>query len=109
MRSIAALSRQSGAGASAEQCPPEYRTEREIRSPFSLFAARDLGPRLIPSVIDYFNISTSTKAGHLSHGTERDLETIGAIAVDEQPLSLEDALIAHVGRQGEKSFLLARG
>jgi hypothetical protein len=27
--------------------------------------------------------------------------------VDEQPLSLEDALIAHVGRQGEKSFFLS--
>jgi ABC-2 type transport system ATP-binding protein len=38
--------------------------------------------------------------------TERDLETLGAVAVDEQPLSLEDALIAHVGRQGDKSFLL---
>jgi ABC-2 type transport system ATP-binding protein len=38
--------------------------------------------------------------------TERDLESLGAIAVDEQPISLEDALIAHVGRQGDKSFLL---
>jgi hypothetical protein len=26
--------------------------------------------------------------------------------VDEQPLSLEEALIAYVGRQGEKSFFL---
>jgi hypothetical protein len=26
--------------------------------------------------------------------------------VDEQPISLEDALIAYVGRQGEKSFFL---
>ena len=41
------------------------------------------------------------------HGrTERDLESVGAIAVDEQPISLEDALIAHVGRQGDKSFFL---
>ena len=30
----------------------------------------------------------------------------GAESVDEQPISLEDALIAHVGRQGDKSFLL---
>jgi ABC-2 type transport system ATP-binding protein len=37
--------------------------------------------------------------------TERDLEALGALAVDEQPLSLEDALIAHVGRQGDKSFI----
>jgi ABC-2 type transport system ATP-binding protein len=36
--------------------------------------------------------------------TEQDLETLGAVAVDEQPISLEDALIAHVGRQGDKSF-----
>jgi DNA-binding transcriptional MocR family regulator len=38
--------------------------------------------------------------------TERDLEALGALAVDEQPLSLEDALIAHVGRQGDKGFFL---
>ena len=38
--------------------------------------------------------------------TERDLEALGAVAVDEQPISLEDALIAHVGRQGDKSFFL---
>jgi ABC-2 type transport system ATP-binding protein len=38
--------------------------------------------------------------------TVRDLETLGAVTVDEQPISLEDALIAHVGRQGDKGFLL---
>src|SRR5499427_5293575 len=38
--------------------------------------------------------------------TEYDLESIGAVEVDEQPISLEDALIAHVGRQGDKSFFL---
>jgi ABC-2 type transport system ATP-binding protein len=37
--------------------------------------------------------------------TERDLESVGALAIDEQPISLEDALIAHVGRQGDKNFL----
>jgi hypothetical protein len=36
--------------------------------------------------------------------TRRDLVALGALAVDEQPLSLEDALIAHVGRQGDKRF-----
>ena len=36
--------------------------------------------------------------------TEHDLESLGALSLDEQPISLEDALIAHVGRQGEKSF-----
>jgi ABC-2 type transport system ATP-binding protein len=43
---------------------------------------------------------------NLSGQTEHDLESLGALAVDEQPLSLEDALIAHVGRQGDKSFFL---
>lgn len=37
---------------------------------------------------------------------ERALEAAGALAVEEQPISLEDALIAHVGRQGDKSLLL---
>jgi ABC-2 type transport system ATP-binding protein len=40
--------------------------------------------------------------------TERDLEILGAEAVDEQPISLEDALIAHVGRQGDRSFFTAQ-
>ncbi len=43
---------------------------------------------------------------NLNGRTERDLEALGAEAVDEQPISLEDALIAHVGRQGDKSFFL---
>jgi ABC-2 type transport system ATP-binding protein len=38
--------------------------------------------------------------------TRRTLQSLGAEAVDEQPISLEDALIAYVGRQGEKSFFL---
>jgi ABC-2 type transport system ATP-binding protein len=38
--------------------------------------------------------------------TRRALQSLGAEAVDEQPISLEDALIAYVGRQGEKSFFL---
>jgi ABC-2 type transport system ATP-binding protein len=37
---------------------------------------------------------------------ERQLESLGALAVDEQPISLEDALIAHVGREGDRNFLL---
>jgi ABC-2 type transport system ATP-binding protein len=36
--------------------------------------------------------------------TERNLESLGGIGVDEQPLSLEDALIAYVGRQGKKNL-----
>jgi ABC-2 type transport system ATP-binding protein len=41
---------------------------------------------------------------NLNGRTERDLEALGAVAVDELPISLEDALIAHVGRQGDKGF-----
>jgi ABC-2 type transport system ATP-binding protein len=38
--------------------------------------------------------------------TERDLERLGADAVDEHPISLEDALIAYVGRHGNKNFFV---
>jgi ABC-2 type transport system ATP-binding protein len=37
---------------------------------------------------------------------ERTLRSLGALTVDEQPISLEDALIAYVGRHGKKSLLL---
>jgi ABC-2 type transport system ATP-binding protein len=41
------------------------------------------------------------------HGrTERDFESLGALAVEEQPIGLEDALIAYVGRSGGKSLLM---
>ena len=40
-----------------------------------------------------------------SEETRDKLLSSGAEEVDEQPISLEDALIAHVGRQGEKSFI----
>jgi ABC-2 type transport system ATP-binding protein len=48
----------------------------------------------------------SLVVANLNSRTEHDLESMGAVAVDEQPISLEDALIAHVGRQGDKSFFL---
>jgi ABC-2 type transport system ATP-binding protein len=38
--------------------------------------------------------------------THRRLEALGAVAVDEQPVGLEEALIAYVGRHGRKSQLL---
>src|SRR6516162_490896 len=38
--------------------------------------------------------------------THRLLESRGALAVDEQPIGLEEALIAYVGRHGQKSQLL---
>ena len=45
---------------------------------------------------------------NLNGRTERDLEELGAESVEELPISLEDALIAHVGRQGDKGFLANR-
>jgi ABC-2 type transport system ATP-binding protein len=47
----------------------------------------------------------SLVAANLDGRTERDLLTLGAESVDELPLSLEDGLIAHLGRQGDKGFL----
>jgi ABC-2 type transport system ATP-binding protein len=38
--------------------------------------------------------------------TQRILRSLGALAVEEQPISLEDALIAYVGRHGKKSLYL---
>jgi ABC-2 type transport system ATP-binding protein len=38
--------------------------------------------------------------------THRLLESLGADSVDEQPVGLEEALIAYVGRHGQKSHLL---
>ena len=38
--------------------------------------------------------------------TRRLLESLGADSVDEQPVGLEEALIAYVGRHGKKSQLL---
>jgi ABC-2 type transport system ATP-binding protein len=38
--------------------------------------------------------------------THRLLESLGAVAVDEHPVGLEEALIAYVGRHGQKSPLL---
>jgi ABC-2 type transport system ATP-binding protein len=48
----------------------------------------------------------SLVVANLNGRTERDLEALGALSVDEQPICLEDALIAHVGRQGNRRFLV---
>ena len=41
--------------------------------------------------------------------TDQILKTLGAESVDEQPISLEDALTAYVGRQGKKSLFSTVG
>jgi ABC-2 type transport system ATP-binding protein len=71
-------------------------------------------PRQLPAIPGLLRATRSDNelslvVANLNGRTERDLESLGAISVDEQPISLEDALIAHVGRQGDKSFLLNAG
>ena len=66
-------------------------------------------PRNLPPIPGLLRASRTENelsliVANLSGRTEHDLESLGALSTDEQPLSLEDALIAHVGRQGEKSF-----
>jgi ABC-2 type transport system ATP-binding protein len=66
-------------------------------------------PRELPTIPGLLRATRSENelsliVANLNGRTERDLESLGALAVEEQPLSLEDALIAHVGRQGDKSF-----
>jgi ABC-2 type transport system ATP-binding protein len=68
-------------------------------------------PRKLPPIPGLLRLTRADNelsliVANLNGRTESDLEALGAVAVDEQPLSLEDALIAHVGRQGDKSFLL---
>jgi ABC-2 type transport system ATP-binding protein len=68
---------------------------------------RDLPP--IPGLLRASRTENqlSLIVANLSGRTEHDLERLGALSIDEQPMSLEDALIAHVGRQGDKSFFLS--
>lgn len=69
-------------------------------------------PHRLPAIPGLLRVTRSERElsliiANLNGRTERDLEDLGAESVDEQPISLEDALIAHVGRQGNKSFLLS--
>jgi ABC-2 type transport system ATP-binding protein len=66
-------------------------------------------PHKLPAIPGLLRVTRSERElsliiANLNGRTERDLEELGAESVDEQPISLEDALIAHVGRQGDKSF-----
>jgi ABC-2 type transport system ATP-binding protein len=66
-------------------------------------------PRHLPSIPGLLRASRSENelsliVANFNGRTERDFEELGALAVEEQPISLEDALIAHVGRQGDKSL-----
>jgi len=68
-------------------------------------------PRDLPPVPGLLRVTRAENelalvVANLNGRTERDFEYLGALAVEEQPIGLEDALIAYVGRSGEKSFLL---
>ncbi len=68
-------------------------------------------PRELPAIPGLLRVTRDDNeltfvVANLSGRTERDLESLGA-AVEEQPISLEDALIAYVGRHGKKSLFLA--
>jgi ABC-2 type transport system ATP-binding protein len=68
-------------------------------------------PRELPAIPGLLRVSRAENeltlvVANLNGRTERDLEVLGALAVDEQPISLEDALIAYVGRQGKKDLIL---
>src|SRR5262249_332448 len=71
-------------------------------------------PRKLPAITGLLRVTRSENdlsliVANLDERIEHDLEALGAIAVDEQPICLEDALIAYVGRQGDKSFFLNTG
>ncbi len=71
-------------------------------------------PRQLPAIPGLLRVTRSDNelslvVANLHGRTEHNLEALGALAVDEQPISLEDALIAHVGRQGDRSFFSQAG
>jgi ABC-2 type transport system ATP-binding protein len=68
-------------------------------------------PHKLPAIPGLLQVTRSENElslilANCNERTERDLEDLGAEAVEDQPISFEDALIAHVGRQGDKRFLL---
>src|SRR5262249_9616338 len=83
-----------------------------FRERVSRLVARFPGPppQKLPAIPGLLRVTRgknelSVIVANLNGRTERELEALGAKTVDEQPVSLEDGLIAHVGRQGDKNFL----
>jgi ABC-2 type transport system ATP-binding protein len=71
----------------------------------------DQPPRELPAVPGLLRVTRTENellftVANPNGQTHRLLQSLGGATVDEQPLSLEDALIAYVGRQGDKSFFL---
>jgi ABC-2 type transport system ATP-binding protein len=68
-------------------------------------------PRDLPAIPGLLRLTRDENELHLivsnpNGQAERMLHALGAEAVDDQPISLEDALIAYVGRQGKKNLIL---
>jgi ABC-2 type transport system ATP-binding protein len=69
-------------------------------------------PRHLPAItgllqVARFDNQLSLVVANPDEQTHRQMESLGALDVEEQPLGLEDALVAYSGRGGEKSFLLS--
>jgi ABC-2 type transport system ATP-binding protein len=79
---------------------------RRLVARFPAEPPRDLPP--VPGLLRVIRAENELTlfVANLNGRTERDLESVGALSVDEQPVGLEDALIAYIGRSGGKSLLL---
>jgi ABC-2 type transport system ATP-binding protein len=69
-------------------------------------------PRDLPAIAGLLRVTRDENdltliVANYSGRTERELEALGAEVVDDQPLGLEDALIAYVGRHGQKQLIRA--
>jgi ABC-2 type transport system ATP-binding protein len=89
-------------------CSVETFRER-VRRLVARFPAQP--PRQLPAIPGLLRVvrgdgELSLIVANPDEHTQRTLRSLGALAVDDQPINLEEALIAHVGRQGEKSFFL---
>jgi ABC-2 type transport system ATP-binding protein len=89
-------------------CSAETFRER-VRRLVARFPAQP--PRALPSIPGLLQTTRhgdelSLLVVNASAETHKLLRSQGALAVDEQPVSLEDGLIAYVGRHGQKSHLL---
>jgi ABC-2 type transport system ATP-binding protein len=89
-------------------CDVETFRER-VRRLLARFAAQP--PRALPPIPGLLQTScadneVSLLVANPNGRTHRLLESLGAVAVEEQSVGLEEALIAYVGRHGQKSHLL---
>lgn len=80
---------------------------RQVRVHFPAAA-----PRNLPAIAGLLRVirdenDLTLMIANYNGRTERELEALGAEVIDDQPLGLEDALIAYVGRQGQKHLLSA--